>query len=336
MHQIEGKRLWLKIVILFALVLIGIITILTWQEHRIPSKSKQFYLPSKANVERGRYLSILGNCSYCHTSQPQQPFAGGVGYETPVGLIYGSNITPSADFGIGRWTEEDFFNAITQGIAPPERNLYPSMPYDYFRHLTRADSNALYAYLMTLPEINSAPPKNKIPFPYNQRLLIKLWNFFFLKNEALPVLSQGGSKSWERGEYLVNTVSYCGMCHSPAGRFGQLDRDRYLQGGEFDGLIAPNITPEGLVKNGWDLDTLEHYLQTGIAPQKVAKGAMAKIINESTSKMKPHDIHAIATFLLGEEIISKEPLDYEKIATKRLEFIKMHPHDHLLPEDNSR
>lgn len=312
MPQKKEKPLWLRILAIFTLISVIIITLLTLQENRTPTKPKQFYLPSKANIEQGRYLAILGNCAACHTADKAHPFAGGVPINIPIGTIYGSNLTPSADFGIGRWSESDFFNAMTHGIAPPSRNLYPSMPYPYFQNLTRTDSNALYAYFMTLPEVNSAPPQNKIRFPYNQRLLLKLWNLFFLKSQPLPTLSKGTSKSWKRGEYLVNTVSYCGMCHSPKGKFGQLDRDHYLEGGSFNGIDAPNITPEALTKKGWNLDNLERYLQSGVAPQGVASGAMAQIIKESTSQMKPYDLHAIATFLLGEEEDEENEEDPEK------------------------
>ena len=45
-------------------------------------------------IERGRYLSVLGDCAACHTAPGGQPFAGGLGLETPFGKIVAPNITP--------------------------------------------------------------------------------------------------------------------------------------------------------------------------------------------------------------------------------------------------
>ncbi len=328
MERKKDNRLWLKILISIILLFGILVIILTLQQQQLPTTTKQYYKPSRANVEKGRYLAIVGSCATCHSSNPIHAFSGGNAIKSPFGELYGSNLTPSADFGIGRWTEINFFRALTEGIAPPARNLYPTMPYPYFQHITRADSDALYAYFMTLPAINEAPPEDQISFPYNQRLLLKLWNLFFMRQKPLPVLSEGASESWERGKYLVNGISHCGMCHSPAGRFGQLDRDRYLEGGEFEGFFAPNITPDGLVENGWTQEDLECYLKTGKAPQATASGPMAQIIKESTSQMKPEDIIAITTFLLGEEIVIEEEDSNTPIEENQQE-VKRHPLDHL-------
>src|SRR5215217_5685292 len=69
--------------------------------------------PSRASfdpalITRGAALAAMGNCVDCHTAAEGKPFAGGRPLETPFGTIYGTNITPEADTGIGRWSEEAF------------------------------------------------------------------------------------------------------------------------------------------------------------------------------------------------------------------------------------
>src|ERR1700752_2485545 len=65
-------------------------------------------------VERGRYLSIVGNCAGCHTSPGSgHELAGGRILETPFGSLLSSNITPDAVTGIGAWTDDEFINAMT-------------------------------------------------------------------------------------------------------------------------------------------------------------------------------------------------------------------------------
>lgn len=34
------------------------------------------------DIERGRYISVLGDCAACHTADDSQPFSGGVALET--------------------------------------------------------------------------------------------------------------------------------------------------------------------------------------------------------------------------------------------------------------
>ena len=59
----------------------------------------------RALVMRGAQLASLGNCEGCHTASGGAPYAGGRALKTSFGTLYGSNITPAADSGIGGTTE---------------------------------------------------------------------------------------------------------------------------------------------------------------------------------------------------------------------------------------
>ena len=44
------------------------------------------------------------------------------------GAIYSTNITPDPDHGIGRWSAEDFWHALHDGVRRDGEQLYPAMP----------------------------------------------------------------------------------------------------------------------------------------------------------------------------------------------------------------
>lgn len=53
-------------------------------------------------IERGRYLTVAGDCGACHTLPGSgHELAGGRGIETQFGLLLAPNITPDPQTGIG-------------------------------------------------------------------------------------------------------------------------------------------------------------------------------------------------------------------------------------------
>src|SRR5690606_19722412 len=69
-------------------------------------------------IARGKYLAQAGDCMACHTAKDGPLYAGGVPISTPFGTIYGSNITPDKQHGIGQWTSADFYRVLHDGLAP--------------------------------------------------------------------------------------------------------------------------------------------------------------------------------------------------------------------------
>ena len=65
----------------------------------------------QAAVERGAYLARLGDCGACHTNKDGREMAGGLAFETPMGRIYSTNITPDPKTGIGGYTLAQFEGA---------------------------------------------------------------------------------------------------------------------------------------------------------------------------------------------------------------------------------
>lgn len=291
------KRLALLIVLIAAIV----IAVLWWRENRSYDGPVQQVTASSEQIARGRYLTQAADCAACHTAAGGAPLAGGYPLDTPFGTIYGSNLTPSADQGIGRWTKDDFFLALTQGVAPGGRHLYPAMPYTSYKGISREDADAIYAYLMSRPAVDVAIPANDMPFPFNQRMALIGWNLLFRNSDPLPASSQGSSAEWQRGRYLSDVLGHCGECHTPRGMLGQMEVNKPMQGGDLGRFIAPDITPQALAQRGWTPEDLSRFLSTGLAPQGSAFSEMHMVVDLSTRHLTPEDHRALVTYLMGDK-----------------------------------
>lgn len=291
------KRLALLIVLIAAIV----IAVLWWRENRSYDGPIQQVTSSSEQIARGRYLTQAADCAACHTAAGGAPLAGGYPLDTPFGTIYGSNLTPSADQGIGRWNKDDFFLALTQGVAPGGRHLYPAMPYTSYKGISREDADAIYAYLMSRPAVDVAIPANDMPFPFNQRMALIGWNLLFRNNDPMPASSQGNSAAWQRGRYLSDVLGHCGECHTPRGMLGQMELSKTMQGGDLGRFIAPDITPQALAQRGWTPEDLSRFLSTGLAPQGSAFSEMHMVVDLSTRHLTPEDHQALVTYLMGDK-----------------------------------
>ena len=261
---------------------------------------------SSESVVRGRYLARAADCAACHTSATGAPFAGGVPLKSPFGTFYGTNITPDKTNGIGGWTADDFYRALHDGVAP-DKALYPAMPYTSYRQMSRADSDAIYAYLMSVKPAAVPNRKHDLSFPYNMRFGMRVWDWLFLK-DTLPDASKGQSADWLRGRYLANALGHCAECHTPRGTFGQLDSAKPLGGAALARIAAPDVTPEALAARGWTLKDLQTFFGTGIAPQGSAFGEMYPVVHLSTQFLTPDDLRSLSTYLLGDSPPAPTPL----------------------------
>ncbi|MBR7991522.1 cytochrome c [Burkholderia cenocepacia] len=258
-----------------------------------------------AQVKRGEYLAVVGDCMACHTAKGGKPFAGGLGMPVPMlGKIYTSNITPDPDTGIGNWTFDDFERAVRHGVSKNGDNLYPAMPYVSYAKINDDDVQALYAYFMHGVEpVKQAPPKNEIPALLSMRWPLKIWNWLFLK-DGIYQPKPAQSAEWNRGAYLVQGLAHCSTCHTPRGIAMQeksLDETggSFLSGSVLAGWDGYNITSDpnaGI--GGWTQQQLVQYLRTGSVPGLAqAAGPMAEAIEHSFSKMTEADIGAISTYI---------------------------------------
>ncbi|HEX4511331.1 MAG TPA: cytochrome c, partial [Burkholderiaceae bacterium] len=167
-------------------------------------------------IARGAYLARVGDCAACHTAPGNPAFTGGLPLRSPLGTIYSTNITPDRDTGIGNYSLEDFERALRDGKSPRHR-LYPAMPYPSFAKTSDADLRALYSYFMhDVAAVNRVPPKTELPFPFDQRWAVSLWNVAFLDSGTYRT-DPAHDARWNRGAYLVQGLGHCGACHTPRG-----------------------------------------------------------------------------------------------------------------------
>jgi hypothetical protein len=79
----------------------------------------------------------------------------------PWGVSFTANLTPDAETGLGKWTEETFIQTMKTGRHEGKgRKLLPPMPYPIVAALGDEDMRSLFAYLQSLP-----PVKNRVPQP---------------------------------------------------------------------------------------------------------------------------------------------------------------------------
>src|ERR1700740_1167642 len=165
-------------------------------------------------VAKGEALSAIGHCAACHTAPGGQPFAGGYALHTPFGIIYGNNISPDPETGIGAWSPEAFTRAMREGVARDGSHLLPAFPYYAFTKLSDDDVKGLYAYLMTRPAVKSTVPANTLPFPLNIRAFQAGWKILFFRSARYQA-DPSKSAEWNRGAYLAEGLAGCTGCYTP-------------------------------------------------------------------------------------------------------------------------
>lgn len=253
---------------------------------------------SFSQIAKGRYLTIVADCAACHTVPGSgHELAGGRPLETPFGTLVAPNITPDPETGIGAWTDDEFVNALTKGTGRHGTRLYPGMPYTYYTKLTRDDAIAIRAYLNTVPAVHNAVNPDQLPFPFNIRWGLTLWDALFFKAQTFTPNPQK-SAEWNRGAYLAEGPAHCGLCHTPKNFLGADQDGQRLQGYNLQGWFAPNITNDARRGIGsWSVDDIVSYLKTGHNNMTTTTGLMSETLNLSTSHMSDDDLRAIALYL---------------------------------------
>jgi mono/diheme cytochrome c family protein len=252
-------------------------------------------------VARGEYLARAGDCIACHTAPDGRIFAGGRAMPTPFGTLYSSNITPDPEYGIGKWTADDFYKTMHSGRFPDGGLIYPAMPFASYTKITRADSDAIFAYLKSVPPVNQKNREHDLRFPYDNRQLILGWRTLFF-SEGEYKQDPTKSAEWNRGAYLVEGLGHCGMCHSPINALGGTSQSEAFKGGliPMQNWYAPSLTSNREAGLGdWSIEEITDLLKKGVSPRGVVYGPMAEVVYNSLQYMTDEDIRAMAIYLKG-------------------------------------
>jgi mono/diheme cytochrome c family protein len=301
---------------LLLVALLAVAALLAWSGYREDASTgpRDAIADPAQRVAYGAYLARVGDCMACHTAPGGRPYAGGAAIPTNFGTFYGPNITPDPATGIGAWTEDDFWRALHQGKRPEGTLLYPAFPYTEYTRISRADADALYAYLRSVPAVEQRSRPHELDFLYGWRPLLAFWRGLYFQPGVhadaaapaatsqgdAPVLPQERPALLSRGRYLVDGLGHCVACHAPRNAWGATPDGPALAGGLIEGLgwYAPALdgSPRtGLA--GWSEDDIVTLLKAGTSVHGAAAGPMAEVVVGSTQYLTDHDARAIAAYL---------------------------------------
>ncbi|MBA2498122.1 MAG: c-type cytochrome [Chitinophagaceae bacterium] len=272
------------------------------------------------SIERGKYLATkVVICLDCHSERDYKYFAGpikdgteGMGGEVfdekiagVPGKLYARNITPDPETGIGTWTDDEIFTAITRGISKNGDTLFPLMPYINYNRMAKQDIMDIIAYLRTLKPIKHKVPERKLFVPLHMVYPPSL-QASVDKNVKPPI-----SDKIKYGEYLVRSAA-CFDCHTPMenGKSGQPFSGGYTFHLPTFTVTSANITPDK--ETGIGAWTEEMFLQKFIQYREKSAylydpGKLNSIMPWAFfSQMDDYDLKAIYAYLRTLPPVSKK------------------------------
>lgn len=294
--------IFLRLVAALALAGLAALLAIIWVPLRPTPPQEMLAADWQPAEGQGEYVMRLADCAACHTAEGGRPFAGGRPIESPLGTIWSSNITPDPDHGIGQYTLDEFRAALVDGIRQDGAHLYPAMPYENYRMMTEEDIRAVYDFMMNEVEpVAETATATALPFPFNQRWGIRLWNWVALGAPGFH--PHMGDALLDRGAYLVEGPGHCGACHSPRNLVMAQDGlkagdPRFLTGGEIGGWSTPPLTGPGSAVAGWSMDDYKLLFASGRNDHAAVLGEMTLVIEDSTQYWTEGDLNAIGAYLM--------------------------------------
>jgi mono/diheme cytochrome c family protein len=250
-------------------------------------------------IARGEYLARAGDCIACHTVPGGKLFGGRRAMATPFGTLYSPNISPDPETGIGKWTAQAFYTMLHTGRSRDGSLLYPAMPFAAYTKVTREDSDAIFAYLKSVPPVKLSNRPHELRFPYDKRSLLLGWRtLYFQEGEYKP--DAGESVEWNRGAYLVQGLGHCSMCHTAINALGGSSESKAFEGGliPMQAWYAPSLTSNKEAGLGdWSIDDITHLLHSGVSNHGAVYGPMSEVVYDSLQYLSEDDVRAMAVYL---------------------------------------
>jgi len=256
-----------------------------------------------ADADRGEIVFWAGGCASCHAAKGAEGdqkllLGGGHRLKTPFGTFVTPNISPDVETGIGNWNNQQFANAMFEGVSPQGKHYYPSFPYTSYNKMNRQDVADLFAYLRTLPPVSRANEAHELPLPFQWRRPLGIWKLMFAGTDRAQLADPSDAKL-QRGRYLVEALGHCGECHTPRNLLGGPVENRSLAGGpapEGEGKV-PNITPHADGIGGWSAEDIAYYLESGFTPDFDSAGGSMVAVQQNMARLPKSDLEAIAAYL---------------------------------------
>ena len=254
---------------------------------------------SEVQIEQGRYLALAGNCMACHTSRGGPPLAGGRRIDTPFGSVYSSNLTPDPETGLGRWNANDFWHAMHLGRSRGGRLLTPAFPYNHTSVVSREDSDAIFAWLHSVPPVAQAQAAHTLLWPLGTQAALAVWRSLYFQPNPFEA-DKAQTTEWNRGAYLVQGLGHCAACHSPRNALGASAAVADLSGGLMPVVnwYAPALTRDaesGMAST--PLPEIVRLLRTGASANAQTNGPMGEVVQHSLQHLTEADLQAMAVYL---------------------------------------
>ena len=295
------RSLALRIILAVAVLGAAAVGVIAWMLPGALPESSIARAPDATTqvINRGEYLARAGDCVACHTTANGKAFAGGRPMPTPFGALFVPNITPDDETGIGKWNADEFYRMMHTGVSRDGTLLYPAMPFASYTKVTRIDSDAIYAYLMSVTPVKQANRPHELKFPFNNRDLLLGWRtLYFKEGEFVPDAKQ--STDWNRGAYLVQGLGHCAMCHTAINALGGSSESKAFEGGMIpnQNWYAPSLTSNREAGLGnWEIKDIADLLQVGVSHRGTTYGPMAEVVYNSLQYLSDEDVSAMAVYL---------------------------------------
>ena len=209
-------RLFLYLLAVVALAVVGGFSYLFLALPRVAPPVTLQVPRTPERIARGQYLSRhVAGCSDCHGERDWTKYSapqmrereghGGMAFRIGVGTLYAPNITPVR---LSTWTDGEVLRAMTSGVSKDGSPLFPLMPYDAYRQMSREDAESIIAFIRTLPPVARDVPRSKLNFPMN--LIVRTMPS---PASPLPEKAPDPSDRLAYGRYLT-TIASCVTCHT--------------------------------------------------------------------------------------------------------------------------
>ena len=215
-----------------------------------------------------------------------------------VGKLVAPNITPAR---LNTWTDGEVLRAMTSGVSKDGSPLFPLMPYDAYRQMSREDAESIIAFIRTLPAVARDVPRSQLNFPFN--LLVRTMPS---PAPALPEKTPDSTDRLAYGKYLT-TIASCVSCHTRMERGQPVPGMAFAGGLKFttrhgDVQYSANITPDP--ETGIGKWTMEQFVARFKVVAEADEASLALNGRKNTEMpwrdyggMKQDDLEAIYTYL---------------------------------------
>ena len=175
---------------------------------------------------------------------------------------------------------DQFYGAMHTGRFPDGGLMYPAMPFGSYTKVTRADSDAIFAYLRSVPPVHQPNRPQELRFPYQQPLAdpglahavssTKASTSPTRRNRPSGTAAPISSRGW--------AIARCATRRST--RSAATPQSQAFQGGliPMQNWYAPSLTSNKEAGLGeWSIDEIVDLLRTGVSHRGAVYGPMAEV-----------------------------------------------------------